>query len=130
MIDPSDLEHLARAVAYRAAMGSVAPGRAQAALRVSIMAQPPAITDDVAAAYRRIMAREVDDMPPTADDLSLLVDTIAMRHGLHARADAWRIVGINPDRGRDLLTRSASAIDWPIWYTVRAYAIGQMNVTR
>lgn len=125
MIDPSDLEHLARAVAYRAAMATVAPGRAQVALRTSILAQPPAITDDVAASYKRIMARGVEDMPPTADDLSLLIDTIAMRHGLHARADAWRIVGIGPDRGRDLLTRSAGAIDWPIWFVCRHAALGK-----
>lgn len=118
------IEHLARAIAYRALSHTRAPGRAQAELRRTIMAFPASITDEVVQAWTRITNVTLDDMPPSPDDVSLLVDAIAMRHSLTDRASAWRMCGINPDRGRDLLTRTANSVDWPIWFILRYTAIG------
>jgi hypothetical protein len=120
---------LQRAMAYRAKMATIAPGAAQAALRKAIMR-----SDDTSGMPTRYAAVEeatrlrrihIPDMPPPVDDLSLLIDVIAMRHGYTARADAWRHIGINPNRGRSLLGQNAGAIDWPIWKTARDAAIGE-----
>lgn len=119
---PPHLLHLAQALTYRNFMGEIAPGAAQAKLRREIMAQgetslglpAPSV---VASIHVKLASHTIDDMPPAADDLSLLVDVIAMRQGFTSRADAWRSIGIHPDRGRDLLARNAKAIDWPIWFT-------------
>lgn len=118
------IEHLARALAYRALAHTRAPGRAQAELRTTIMQFPASVTDEAMQAWRRITAVTVDDMPPPIDDVSLLIDAIAMRHGLTNRADAWRMCGIHPDKGRELLSRQAHSVDWPIWFTIRHTAIG------
>ena len=125
MLDPN-ITHLARALDYGARMHTAAPGTMQAALRSQILAAEPIISDDVIRAWQRIMAYTPDSMPPPTDDLALLVDTIAMRHGLTSRADAWRKAGINPERGRGLLGRNAQAVDWPLWFTCRSYAIGHL----
>ncbi len=122
------LAALARALAYQALKDGEAPGRAQAALRERIMGNakildvvPPRVEE----AYRRIMAITMDDMPPDTDDVALLLDTLAMRIGATTRADAWRFIGINPNRGRDLLARNAGAVDWPVWFTMRQAALGE-----
>jgi hypothetical protein len=36
----------------------------------------------------------------------------------------WRSIGVNPSRGRDLLARNASALDWPIFFTLRSASLG------
>lgn len=120
------LAALARALAYRAMKDGEPPGHAQANLRERILSNtkildvtPPRVEE----AYRRLMAITIADMPPDTDDVSLLLDALAMRIGATKRADAWRSIGINPNRGRDLLARNAEAVDWPIWYTLRAAAL-------
>lgn len=122
------IDSLQRAMAYRARMGDTAPGAAQAALRKAIMqADDPFCMPTRHAAvdeWDRLRRIRIDGMPPPADDLSLLIDTIAMRHGYTSRADAWRHIGINPNRGRSLLGQNAQAIDWPIWFCAREAAIG------
>lgn len=40
-----------------------------------------------------------------------------------SRADAWRHIGITPDRGRSLQARNAHSLDWPIWFTLRHAAL-------
>lgn len=122
------LAALARALAYRAMRDGEAPGRGQAALRDRILDNtkildvvPPRVEE----AYRRLMAVKITDMPPSTDDVSLLLDALAMRIGATKRADAWRAIGINPNRGRDLLARYAGSVDWPIWYTLRTAALGE-----
>jgi hypothetical protein len=129
MIDITTGWHALRlAMAYRAAMGDKGPGAAQAVLRKAIMqAKTPwtsPTADECDANFARLMAYTIADMPPPVDDLSLLIDVIAMRHGYTARADAWRHIGINPNRGRSLLGQNAGAIDWPIWFCARQAAIG------
>lgn len=121
---------LARAMRYRRDMWAEgnAPGSAQAALRNRIMAMPVEelgedLMREAAREAGRLAELEPSDMPATVDDLALLIDTIAMRHGFTARADAWREIGINPNRGRDLLARNAKAIDWPIFFTALTYAV-------
>lgn len=121
------LAALARALAYRALKDGEGNGAAQAALRRRILANtkvlevtPPRVTE----AFDRLMAVKITDMPPPTDDVSLLLDALAMRIGATNRADAWRSIGINPNRGRDLLARNAEAVDWPIWWTLRTAAIG------
>lgn len=128
----TDLIHLARAMLYRKRMwaAGTAPGRAQVALRDEIMAMSKEDLGqihmrDAKAQAERLAKISIPDMPASVDDLALLIDTICMRHGYSARAEAWRHIGINPNRGRELLARNASAIDWPIWFTARAYAIGE-----
>lgn len=125
MTDPT--EALARAMIYRSRMwlDGTYPGRGQSSLRQELMAMDltDAERDEATAARTRLMSMRIEDMPATADDLALLIDTIAMRHGYTTRADAWRHIGINPNRGRDLLARNANAIDWPIWFTARSYAL-------
>lgn len=118
------IEHIARAIAYRALSPTRAPGRAQAELRSTIMLAPASVTDEAMQAWKRITGITVDGMPPDPDDVSLLIDAIAMRHGFTDRASAWRACGINPNRGRDLLSRQAHSVDWPIWFTIRHTAIG------
>lgn len=71
----------------------------------------------------RIMALGVDDMPPPTDLVGLLVETLSQRLGGHGHAAAWRSIGINPNRGRDLLARSAGNVNWPIWKTLRDAAL-------
>jgi hypothetical protein len=115
----ADFSNLARALEYRARMHEVAAGAAQAKLRREIMEMPmthAGLDERVNAIALRLRAYTIADMPPPVDDLSLLIDVIAMRHGYTARAEAWRHIGINPDRGRGLLGRNAEAIDWPIWF--------------
>lgn len=77
----------------------------------------------VAQEAARILRIHIDDMPPATDDVALLLDAIAFRIGATTRADAWRSIGINPNRGRDLLARNAQAVDWPIWFTLRTAAL-------
>lgn len=120
------LAAVARALAYRAIKDGEAPGRGQAALRERILGNtkvldvvPPRVEE----AYARLMAISIKDMPPSTDDVSLLLDALAMRIGATNRADAWRAVGINPNRGRDLLARNAEAVDWPIWWIMRSTAL-------
>lgn len=125
MID-TNIIHLARAIDYGARMSLAAPGQAQANLRAQILAADPAITDEVIRTWKRLTAYTPDDMPPSTDDLALLIDAIAMRHSLTSRADAWRKAGINPERGRGLLGRNAQAVDWPLFFTVRSYATGNV----
>jgi hypothetical protein len=114
-----------------ARMGDAGPGAAQAGLRGRIMADhnPLGIGKPTQMAvleeYIRLMGLPIGAMPPPVEYLSLLIDVIAMRHGYTARADAWRHIGINPNRGRSLLGQNAQAIDWPIWKTARDAAIGE-----
>ncbi len=116
-------------MAYRARKDDAGPGAAQAALREAIMrTKDPAGFPSAKEGFEvwsRLWGYTIADMPPTADDMSLLIDTICMRNGFTARADAWRTIGIGPDRGRGLLARNVSAIDWPIWKTARDAALGE-----
>lgn len=73
----------------------------------------------------RLKRITIADMPASPDDLSLLVDTIAMRWVYTSRAKAWLHIGINPNRGRSLLGQNSNAIDWPIWFTTRDAALGE-----
>lgn len=124
------LLNLARAAEYQRRMWSdgTAPGRAQVALRESILAMTEqdlgiSTMRQAESTIARLRAITPDDMPPPVEDLAILIDTIAMRHRFTARADAWRIIGISPDTGRGLLGRQASAITWPVVFTARAYAL-------
>lgn len=120
------VNHLARALAYHRQRANVAPGAAQARLRNLIIIGPvaPDLMADAKAEAKRLMSMTQADMPASPDDLALLIDTIAMRYGKTSRAEAWRFIGIKPGRGRDLFARNANAIDWPIFYTARTYALG------
>lgn len=126
MFDES-MEHLARAQAYRVLSRDTAPGHAQAELRRVILASPAAITDETVAAWHRIRAVTVDTMPPDTDDLSLMLDAVAMRHGFTDRASAWRACGIHPDKGREYLSaRGRHAVTWPIWIALYVASTGSV----
>ncbi|MEC9346041.1 MAG: hypothetical protein VYB54_07425 [Pseudomonadota bacterium] len=70
-----------------------------------------------------IMALAVDDMPPDPDMVGLLLETLSQRLDGMGYAAAWRHIGVNPNRGRDLLARSWQSVDWPIWKTLRDAAL-------
>ena len=72
---------------------------------------------------RDIMALTIADMPPPTDLVAILLETLSQRLGGVGHAAAWRSIGINPNRGRDLLARSSRAVDWPIWKTLRDAAL-------
>ena len=124
---PISLENLALAFEYAELRGQHAPGTAQAKLRRDILARRDEAIEARAIDARRerdrLMAIQIEDMPPDTDDVALLLDTIAFRLGETTRAAAWRACGINPDRGRGLLARSAHAVDWPIFHTIRHTAL-------
>jgi hypothetical protein len=75
------------------------------------------------AIYDEIMAVHVADVPPSTDLVAILLETLAQRLGGVSWAMAWQSIGVKTSRGRDLLTRSAQALDWPIWYTLREAAL-------
>lgn len=102
--------------------GGAAGVRARADIQRAATAVPP--SERGAAEARRLMAVSIADMPADPDDVSLLLDVIGFRHGLTTRADCWRRIGINPERGRALLTRNKTALDWPIWRALVAEALG------
>lgn len=65
-----------------------------------------------------------DDMPPDPADVRFLLDALCFKLRSTKRADAWREIGINPNRGRDLLGRNSRALDWPIWFTLVKAVVG------
>ena len=75
------------------------------------------------AIYDEIMAVTVADMPPSTDLVAILLETASQRLGGVGWGPVWQSIGINPNRGRDLLARNSRALDWPIWYTLRAAAL-------
>lgn len=104
-----------------------AVGAALAVLRGDVMMgvhdeHPAARSAD--AVMTSIMALTVSDMPPPTDLVAILLETASQRHGGISRAMVWTSIGVNANRGRDLLARNAGAVDWPIWYTVREAALG------
>src|SRR5690606_9497778 len=102
------------------------PGRGQVHLRADVSTGPEAsYIDDAHPEMRRLLAITISDMPADPDDASLLLDAVSFRHCLPSRADAWRHVGIDPERGRRLLTRNKNALDWPIFFTLRHAALGE-----
>lgn len=125
-LNPDAIPHLARALIFRSIMGTHPPGAALRKLRNSVIISPveKLMMDAGKDEANRLMSISQDDMPASPNDLSLLIDTIAMRYGMTSRAEAWRKIGINPNRGRAFFGRNAAAIDWPIWFAARAYALG------
>jgi len=101
-------------------------GAALAALRSDVLtgdhADHPAI-HDAATVRDQIYAIVMADMPPPTDLVAILLETLSQRLGGVGHAAAWRSIGINPNRGRDLLARNAKAVDWPIWKTLRDAAL-------
>lgn len=124
-MDTNAIAHLARAQAYIDAKNTVAPGHAQATLRERIILAPVPREDWKAAldTADRIMSIGIPDMPPATEDVELLLDTLAMRRGLTRRVDAWARIGIKQTRGKEFLSRSWRAVDWPIWKTLRDAAL-------
>jgi hypothetical protein len=114
--------------ALRGGHGSEAAmnGAALAALRSDVLigahADNPAAAeeDDI---HDRIMAIGIQDMPPPTDLVALLLDALSQRLDGCSRAEAWRSIGINPNRGRDLIARNSHALDWPVWKTLRDAAL-------
>lgn len=124
-----DLTHLKHALAVRA-ISRAAPenpivGAPLAVLRadarIGVHDDHPA-AGNATAVYDEIMAITVDDMPASTDLVAILLETAVQRHN-DSWAGQWRAIGINPNRGRDFMTRRAQAIDWPIWFTLRHRAL-------
>ena len=122
----ADIAVVHRALRFQAERVGLPLGNTLAELRGRIAADPISKHGEATARdeIARIRAITMDHMPPDTDDVALLVDAICFRHGFTNRADAWRAAGINPNRGRDLLARNATAVDWPIWFTLRHTALG------
>ncbi|MBV7408751.1 hypothetical protein [Maritimibacter sp. DP1N21-5] len=98
------------------------PERLRIRAAILEMDEAPAETAET---LQRLMAYTVEDMPPTGDDLAVLVDTLTFRLGETNRADAWRHIGMSPNHGRDLFTRRLSGVAWPLWFTLRHHALGE-----
>lgn len=128
-----DIARLHMALRFKAERVGVSPGHALAELRTRIAREmddadnrlPAARFQMVYDIAERLLRYSPADMPPPTDDVALVLDAICFRHGYTVRADAWRHIGINPNRGRDLLARSSGAVDWPIWFTMRHAALGE-----
>lgn len=127
----TDLSHLSRALIVRAisrADDEHMSGAALAVLRSDVLV---GVHEDHPAGrnartiYDEIMGVTIEDMPPSTDLVAILLETLAQRLGGVSWAMAWQSIGIKPSRGRDLLTRSAQALDWPIWYTLREAALAR-----
>ncbi len=121
------LDNMIRAIAFRELKPDNAFGAAHLAARRSIEgADIDALTAHYAAEARETIARfqnlEPGDMPPDTDDLALLVDVVAFRHGLTSRAEVWRTIGVTPNTGRGYFGRNRGAVTWPIWFTLMAEA--------
>lgn len=122
---------LAQALVIHALRGghgsdAVMNGAALAALRSDVLTgahgdHPAALEESVL--RERIMAIGIEDMPAPPDLVALLLDALSQRLDGVSRAQAWQSIGINPNRGRDLLARNARALDWPIWKTLRDAAL-------
>lgn len=124
-----DLTHLSRALAIRAiSHGSDEQmnGAALAVVRADALIgeydREPA-TQFAQETYDRLMATTPAEMPADPDDIAILLEAMSQRLGGVSRAMVWRSIGINPNRGRDLLARNASALDWPIFFTLRSAAL-------
>ncbi len=75
------------------------------------------------ATLTRLLSIGVDDMPASPVDVAILLETLSQRLAGVSRAMVWRAIGVNPNRGRDLLARNAAALDWPIFFTLRHAAL-------
>lgn len=124
------LSPLAQALVIRAdrdAAASPLNGAAIAALRgrtlLEVYSEHPAIRARENEMLARIMALDVAAMPPPTDLVAVLLEALSQRLGGPGHAAAWRSIGINPSRGRDLLARNARAVDWPVWKTLRDAAL-------
>lgn len=122
--------HLSQALVIRAISRAdgetVLNGAALAVLRADALTGSHADHPAAAGAdeiRRDIMALTVADMPPPTDLVAILLETLSQRLGGLGHAAAWRSIGINPNRGRDLLARSSRAVDWPVWKTLRDAAL-------
>lgn len=126
----TDLTNLARAMKVRALSqdgDADVFGAALAVLRGDAMTGALDDQIDMDAArvtYDEIMALTVADMPPSTDLVRTLIETVSQREGGISAAMVWRSIGVNPNRGRDFMSRQAHAVDWPIWYTLREAALG------
>lgn len=125
----SDLSPLARALVVRAISrqdSETVNGAALAVLRgdalIGVHDNHPAARG-AQTILDEIMAVGIDDMPPSTDLVAILLETASQRLGGVGWGAVWTSIGINPNRGRDLLARSANAVDWPIWKTLRDAAL-------
>lgn len=86
-------------------------------------------THPAAATYKaeraRLRSLAVKDMPPRPEDVSLMIEALSQRLFQAGNTGAWESIGINGNRGRELLTRASHAVDWPIWFTLRHAVFGR-----
>lgn len=72
----------------------------------------------------RLLAISARDMPPTPDDLALLLEAASQKLGAVSYGAVWESIGVTRHRGRNFLSaRGRGAIDWPIWFTLREAAL-------
>lgn len=126
-----NLSALHMALRFRAERGETPAGNAMASLRVRIASEtdvqplPEARLVLIQREADRLLRLNLDDMPPSADDVALLVDTLVFALGETSRAAAWRHIGIKPQSGADLIGRNRASVNWPIWFTLRHAALGE-----
>jgi hypothetical protein len=65
---------------------------------------------------------QIRDMPPSPDQLGLMLDLAQANKNLASRADVWRAIGIHPKDGRAFLTHRNERCNWPVWFTLRHLA--------
>lgn|GEM_PF-6433662 len=75
--------------------------------------------------YGQIIACDAPHkMPQDPRLLRLLVDAAAALHGEKTRAIGWQILGVKPNRGRTLLSKDLTDLEWPIWHTALNFGLG------
>lgn len=125
------MQHLARALAIQEISRYEGENdRIGAALAVLRGDTRIGIYDDHPACARaarenaRLRAMSPSDMPPTADDVALLLETASQRLGGVSYGQVWESIGVTRNRGRNFLSeRGIGAVDWPIFFTLRAAAL-------
>ena len=70
----------------------------------------------------QIAALQIRDMPPTPDQLGLILDLAQANKNLASRADVWRAIGVHPKDGRAFLTHRNDRCNWPVWFALRYLA--------
>jgi hypothetical protein len=66
----------------------------------------------------------IEDMPPDAYAVSVLLEALCQRLGGVGRNEAWSRIGISWQRGRRF-ARGDVDLDWPIWFTLHEAAVGK-----
>ena len=67
---------------------------------------------------------EPEEWPELIETLHLLVEAVAFQNRLTSRAAAWEQIGISARRSRSIFSTEFRDVRWPLFFTLREYALG------